>query len=42
MKPVKDAVEGLSGDGVLVLKLLAECFSEGASVLFDGYSLDRG
>ena len=42
MKPVEDTVKGLSGNGILMSKLLAECFSEGAGVLLDGYSLSRG
>ena len=42
MEPVEDAVEGLGGNGVLVSELLAKSFSEGASVLFDGYGLGRG
>ena len=39
---MKNVIEGLVGNSILVSELLAECLSKGASVLFDGHSLGRG
>ena len=42
MKPMKNLVEGLSGESILVSKLLTKGFCKGTSVLFDRYGLGRG